>query len=125
VDGTLHAVSHKYGKTTIMDSHPAIKGDIYTTSTAKTYKSPATRSKPNWRDRTKGQSFTATKGIAQTSTPRAYSCGIKGVPIKTSGYVMNSTLFDGTGWVTEKNLHSDMRRTEYRNRYNPEKKFHL
>lgn len=37
---------------------------------------------------------------------------------------MNSTLFDGTGWVPEKNMHTDQMRTEYRNRFNPEKKFH-
>ena len=56
-DGTLDAVSHKYGKTTIMDTHPNIKGDIYTTSTGRAYKSPTCRSKPNWRERVKGTSI--------------------------------------------------------------------
>ena len=37
---------------------------------------------------------------------------------------MNSTLFDGTGWVPEKNLHTGTLRTEYRDRLNPQKKFH-
>lgn len=37
---------------------------------------------------------------------------------------MNSTLFDGSGWVTEKNLHSDMVRTSYRNQFNQVKPFH-
>ncbi len=41
-----------------------------------------------------------------------------------SGFAINSNLFDGTGWVPEKNLHSDMMRTEYRNRFNPQKAFH-
>ena len=27
---------------------------------------------------------------------------------KASEYIGNSTLFDGTGWVTEKNMHTDM-----------------
>ena len=27
---------------------------------------------------------------------------------KASGYIGNSTLFDGTGWVTEKKIHTDM-----------------
>jgi len=53
-DETLHAVHHKYGKTTIMDTHPDIKGDIYTTTTAKTYRAPQSRCKPNWRERVKG-----------------------------------------------------------------------
>lgn len=43
---------------------------------------------------------------------------------KASGYIGNSTLFDGTGWETEKNLHTDMFRTEYRNRFNQSKPFH-
>ena len=34
---------------------------------------------------------------------------------KASGYIGDSTLFNGTGWATEKNIHTDMYRTEYRN----------
>ncbi len=34
------------------------------------------------------------------------------------------TFFDGTTWVPEKNMHSDMVRTEYRNRFNKPKPFH-
>lgn len=41
-----------------------------------------------------------------------------------SGYVQAMTLCDGKTWVPEKNLHSDMLRTEYRNRYNQPKPFH-
>jgi hypothetical protein len=33
----------------------------------------------------------------------------------SSGFRANSNLFDGTGWLPEKNLHSDMLRTIYRN----------
>ena len=43
---------------------------------------------------------------------------------QASGFVMNATLFDGSGWVTHKSLHSDMIRTEYRNRFNKEITFH-
>jgi hypothetical protein len=95
------------------DTHPAIRGDIYTTTTAKTFRNPQTRSKPNWRERVKGRDF--------PSRSRSQA-GARFVP--ASGYVMNSTLFDGTGWVPEKNLHTDMVRTEYRNRFNPQKSFH-
>jgi hypothetical protein len=37
---------------------------------------------------------------------------------------MNSTLFDGTTWKTEKNLHADQVRTLYRNQFNQPKPFH-
>jgi len=42
----------------------------------------------------------------------------------TSGYVQNHTLCDGPGHVPLKVCHGDQVRTEYRNRYNPEKPFH-
>jgi len=32
----------------------------------------------------------------------------------TSGYTMNSTLWDSTSWATEKNFHTDQMRTQYR-----------
>lgn len=34
---------------------------------------------------------------------------------KASGFATAMTLFDGTTWVPEKNLHTDMIRTVYRN----------
>ena len=34
------------------------------------------------------------------------------------------TTYDGTTWLPEKNLHTDMVRTEYRNRFNQPKPFH-
>ena len=43
---------------------------------------------------------------------------------KASGFQNNAQLFDETTWKTEKNLHADITRTEYRNRYNQEKPFH-
>ena len=47
-------------------------------------------------------------------------------PAKTtaSGFYTAMKLYDGTTWVPEKNLHSDMIRTEYRNRFNQPKPFH-
>jgi hypothetical protein len=35
-----------------------------------------------------------------------------------SGFQANAQLFDETSWKTESNLHTDIIRTEYRNRYN-------
>jgi hypothetical protein len=42
----------------------------------------------------------------------------------SSGFTTNSLLFDGTSWKTEKNMHTDTIRTEYRNRFNKAKGFH-
>ena len=44
--------------------------------------------------------------------------------VTASGFSTAMTLFDGTTWVPEKNLHTDMIRTEYRNRFNKAKPFH-
>lgn len=41
-----------------------------------------------------------------------------------SGFQANAQLFDETSWKTEKNLHTDIIRTEYRNKYNQDKPFH-
>jgi hypothetical protein len=41
-----------------------------------------------------------------------------------SGFIGGMTQFDGTTWTTEKNLHTDIVRTEYRNRFNKPKPFH-
>jgi hypothetical protein len=52
------------------------------------------------------------------------------VPVKglgnvtASGFATAMNFFDGSTWKTEKNLHTDMVRTEYRNRFNPIKPFH-
>ena len=43
---------------------------------------------------------------------------------KASGFVQNSTLFDGTGWTPDKNLHTDQIRTSYRNGFCKPKPFH-
>ena len=44
--------------------------------------------------------------------------------ITASGFATAMNFFDGTTWATEKNLHTDQVRTEYRNRINPPKAFH-
>lgn len=43
---------------------------------------------------------------------------------KTSGFVQNSTLFDGHGWLPVEVLHGDMKGSEYRKRFNPDVDFH-
>lgn len=79
----------------------------------KTYQDPRTLARPTWRARHTSVDFDP-KNSKVPDTAK----------VKASGYIGNSTLFDGTGWVTEKNLHTDMYRTEYRNRFNTDKPFH-
>ena len=79
----------------------------------KSFRDPRDLCRPTWR--TRHASMTFDPDFSRVSTQRK---------TKASGYIGNSTLFDGTGWVTEKNMHTDMYRTEYRNRFNQEKPFH-
>ncbi len=44
--------------------------------------------------------------------------------LKESGYSVNHYTCDSTGWIPDKCLNSDMKRTEYRIRYNTKKDFH-
>ena len=44
--------------------------------------------------------------------------------VTASGFATAMNFFDGSTWKTEKNLHTDMIRTEYRNRFNKAKPFH-
>lgn len=82
-------------------------------STHSVFVSPKKVSRPNWRTRQCSVEFDPDRS---PENPRTIA--------KASGFVQNSTLFDGTGWVPERNLHSDMMRTEYRNRFNQSKPFH-
>lgn len=43
---------------------------------------------------------------------------------KTSGFSQNHAYLDGTGWKPEKILNPNNVSSEYRNRFNPEMKFH-
>ena len=74
-----------------------------------TFKPPEILPKPNFRATVSGK-FTDFVSPAVT--------------VGKSGYIQNSTLFDGTGWVPDRCLHGDLVRTEYRMRYNPLKPFH-
>lgn len=112
-DQTLHGVSHKFGKGTIMDTHPNFHKKRMNSTSRKVFKDPRALPKPTWRARHASIDFDPDRSKETTR----YSA-------KASGYIGNSTLFDGTGWETEKNLHTDMFRTEYRNRFNQAKPFH-
>ena len=70
--------------------------------------------KPNWRNRNNSLTFEncAKLQVHQRADSHA------------SGYQSNRQLWDSTGWINEKNLHSDQMRTSYRNNFNQDKPFH-
>ena len=98
-DGTLHATCNKYGKTTLMDTHPNIKpANYFDTTTRTSYIQPTLHSKPQYRTREATAQFENTAKLSFQKTSLAGNA---------SGYTMNSQLWDGTTWRTEKNLHTD------------------
>lgn len=115
-DVTLHATSHKHGKTTLMDTHPNIKPANYFETTSRvSYVQPSVNPKPQFRSRAPNTQFEQTAKLTFEKTS---------LPANASGYTMNSQLWDGTTWKTEKNLHTDLFRTSYRNNFNQDKPFH-
>lgn len=70
--------------------------------------------KGNWRTREPGQLFDSESQTADKKD-RFYN---------SSGFSQNSMICDGKLFVTEKNLHTDIVRTAYRNQFNTEKPFH-
>ncbi len=106
-DVTLHAVSRRYGKETLMDTAPNFKPDGWTTNFRSTFHSPTTENKGNWRARDPYHG-----GFDYTSNTLA---GTKDRFYNSSGFAQNSMICDGKLFVTEKNMHTDIVRTAYRN----------
>ncbi len=103
-----------HGKSTIMDTSPNMhQRSPYVSSMRASFESPKKLVKPTFRQRL--ASCEQFDSELQTQEKNMGS---------SSGFTVNSTLFDGTGWVPEKNLHGDQFRTLYRNQFNQEKAFH-
>jgi len=96
-DDAIQVTSHKYGRPT----NPA----------------PSIKMAGKW-DTTFRTTFT--KEDAHGKNP--YQCASEAKTVKTTGYDKGFMLFDGNGWTPTKNLGSDQVRTEYRIRFNTEKK---
>ena len=114
-DATMEVRSRRYGTRTMFNTASNHQPEDYFTTTARaSYLSPKTHDKPNWRSRDGTMAFenSAKLQIHKRSDSMA------------SGYESNRQLWDGTKWKTEKNLHSDMYRTAYRNNFNQAKPFH-
>ena len=99
-----------------MDTHPNIKPENYfQTSSRQFFTDPKTSPKPNFRARQADRKF------EQVGTMVFKQGSLNNL---ASGYTMNSQLWDGTTWQTEKNCHTDTMRTSYRNNFNQPKPFH-
>lgn len=73
-DATLHAVSRRYGKETLMDTAPNYKPDgIWTTNFRSTIQSPTTLNKGNWREREAGITFDHESKTAAGPKDRFYN----------------------------------------------------
>ena len=104
-DDTLHAVSRSYGRETMMDTAANYKANGWTTNFRSTIQSPQSLHKGNWRSREPEVQFDYT---SQTATK-------KDGYYNSSGFSQNSQICDGKLFVTEKNMHTDIKRTLYRN----------
>jgi hypothetical protein len=102
-----------YGKTTMLAPHPALHEE-WSTTFRKTYLKPTSRTKPNAHTQ---------MPVAEIEFDNSLKEGYRASTI-ASGFQANAQLFDETSWKTEKNTHTDIIRTEYRNRYNQPKPFH-
>ena len=114
-DASLHANSRRYGTETMLKTAPNHQPvDYHTTTTRASFVDPKKHDKPNFRNRDNTLTFEqcAKLQIHKRSDSLA------------SGYESNRQLWDGTHWVNEKNMHSDMTRTSYRNNFNVSKPFH-
>lgn len=107
-----------------MATSPAIREkQVFNTQTRTTFQSPNKSPRPNWRSRADQQQFEGSSKVLNFDKKRN-SLSPVSPKNTTSGFAMNSTLFDGTSWVPEKNMHGDMFRTLYRNQFNQPKPFH-
>ena len=109
----MHAIHNRYGKTTLPVTHPCVwDNKLAATTTRETFGNPRFKPRNNLRQKITYMD----KGIDHDNTMKLPPKG-KGA-VLASGFGTAMNFFDGSTWRTEKNLHTDMVRTEYRNRFN-------
>lgn len=118
-DDTREATSRRYGTVTRHLPHPNHHPTGYdNTTTRLSYKGPADKPKPNFRDRDTKAVFenAATLSFCKVSTNHHNPTRTiqedthfkkDALSTQTSGYTMNRQHWDGSGWGTEKNQHTD------------------
>lgn len=104
-----HTVSRFHGKCTIPTTHPNYQDNSFMTSNRFSY----TKQEPQRSRIYRKTSYSPTRAQKE-HRPKTTA----------SGFVQNSTFFDGHGWLPIEKLHGNMTVTEYRNRFNPEVPFH-
>ena len=110
LEDEYHTVSRFHGKCTIPVTHPNYQDNLWLTSSKISYGNQEDLRSTIYRKT--GYSPTKSRKVGKRSLTAA------------SGFVQNSTLFDGHGWMPIGKLHGDMKVSEYRNRYNPYVPFH-
>lgn len=97
-----------------MSPHPNIGEPKKATIFRESYKKPDAQIKPTFRQSVSSKDLLFDNQMRESWRPIT----------EASGFFKNRQLLDGKGWVPDKMLHSDMVRTEYRNRFNVRKPFH-
>lgn len=110
LEDEYHTISRFHGKTTIPATHPNIQDNVWLTTSSFSYKNPETHRKEIFYK----TNYNPIKSAKVSKRPKTFA----------SGFVQNSTLFDGNGWLPIKKLHGDMKTSEYRHRFNPTVNFH-
>lgn len=110
LDDEYHNTLHKFGASTIPSTHPNVVSETWQSTTHSAY-TPQEKQRPNiWRS-TCSDFWKSTPTSVRNTT-------------KASGFVQNSTLFDGHGWLPIKELHGNNVETQYRSTMNQPKAFH-
>jgi len=113
-DQTMEVRSCRFGTRTMFNTAGNHQPEDYSTTTSRaSYLSPKAHDKPNFRGRDTSLFENSAKLIVSKRSDSL-----------ASGYGSNRQEWDGTTWKTEKNLHTDMYRTSYRNGFNQPKPFH-
>lgn len=110
LEDEYHTVSRFHGKATVGKEHPNYISDPWTTSSKEAF-SPQEPLRKHICRTTKAEKWKKTK------TNENQTC-------KNSGYVKNWLVCDGEGWLPIPQMHGDMVRTEYRNKFNKELPYH-
>eukprot|EP01017_Pseudomicrothorax_dubius_P013540 TRINITY_DN16009_c0_g1_i1.p1 TRINITY_DN16009_c0_g1~~TRINITY_DN16009_c0_g1_i1.p1 ORF type:complete len:207 (-),score=26.48 TRINITY_DN16009_c0_g1_i1:89-709(-) len=97
--------SHKFGKQTWTNTHPAWWTRTKISQNADTYRDPRGQTAPT---------FSETNPRLENHNPMT----------RTSGFNTNCLTFDGIGWVPERVLDAPRDKTEYRDNFNTEKPYH-
>ena len=110
IEDEYHTVSRFHGKSTIPMTHPNYTASDWTSNYKKEFVKQE-EIRPQIFRKT-DMEFWKDLGVTNRESTKA------------SGFVQNSTLFDGHGWVPIKKLHGDLTDSEYRNRFNDGVPFH-